>query len=123
MTNEKKRLWATCCVMLITALSVWGQSPRERWVDSTFQTLDQQGKIGQLFMTRVSSHASRDFIRDISKRISSGEIGSVIFTTGTPSRQLHLTHMLQGEANVPLLIAQDGATGLGPSLDSALVFP
>lgn len=117
------RLLLTCWLVFATVFTVSAQLTREQWIDSVFQTLGDQEKIGQLFLARTSSHANRDFIRDLTRKVSSGQLGGLIFTTGTPAKQVHLTRLLQSQASVPLLIAQDGAGGLGHLLDSALAFP
>jgi beta-N-acetylhexosaminidase len=114
-----------CCGWLITlsSLAVLGQSEKEKWVDSVFHTLSINEKLGQMFLTRISSHMQPHILKTIEKRIESHHLGGVIFTSGSVGRQARLTNRLQADAKIPLLISQDASSGLGHLLDSALAFP
>jgi CubicO group peptidase (beta-lactamase class C family)/beta-glucosidase-like glycosyl hydrolase len=105
------------------SLAVYGQGDKEKWVDSVFQTLSLNEKLGQLFFTRVSSHVQPEIREIIEKRIESNKLGGVIFTTGSVEAQARFTNRLQREAQVPLLISQDLSSGIGQLLDSAVTFP
>ena len=121
----RKKREVLCCamLMLLASLGVIAQDKKQKWVDSVFQTLNQNERIGQLLVTRISSHVQADFQKDIQRQASSGHFGGIVFTTGTASKQLRLTRQLQGAAKVPLLISQDASAGLGHLLDSALDYP
>lgn len=105
------------------AIAATAQDARQKWVDSVFQTLNENEKIGQLFLARISSHSDDDLIRSFEKKVEAGDLGGVIYTTGSPWKQARLTNRLQQEAKVPLLISLDAAAGLGTLLDSAISFP
>lgn len=112
------------CGVLVLAYSITcAQAEKQKWVDSVFHTLDQDEKIGQLFLTRLSSHAGPERIREIEKSISAGESGGIVFTTGSIAAQARATNTFQSKAKVPLMIAQDESYGLGTLLDSAWSFP
>ena len=121
--NGKNNVFWYCLLILVTSLAANGQPGKQRWVDSVFQTLNENDKIGQIFFSRFSSHADEDFVRNVARKIETGDLGGVIFTTGTPSRQASITNRLQDKAKVPLLISLDASAGLGYLLDSALTFP
>lgn len=109
--------------MLFTCLAAVGQTKKQIWVDSVFQTLNENEKIGQLFVVRLSSHVPTDIIHDIEKKVEAGMVGGILFTSGSPGKQGHITNRLQENSPVPLLIAQDASAGLGYLLDSTLTFP
>ena len=113
------------CVVVLLFTSMWAaaQMPREKWVDSVFQTLNQNEKIGQLFFARFSSHIPSELIGSIEKQVASGDLGGVVFTAGSLGRQARITNALQQNAKIPLLISQDASAGLGHLLDSAMTFP
>lgn len=118
----KKVLW--CGLLIIFgSLTAVGQANKEKWVDSVFHTLSLNEKIGQMFMTRISSHVEPDILKTIEKKIESHHIGGVIFTTGSAGRQARITNRIQSNVSIPLLISQDASAGLGHLLDSALTFP
>jgi CubicO group peptidase (beta-lactamase class C family)/beta-glucosidase-like glycosyl hydrolase len=110
-------------VTIFCTLAAYGQTDREKWVDSVFQTLSLNEKLGQLFITRVSSHVPPEIREIVEKRIESDNLGGLIFTTGSVEAQARFTNILQERAKVPLLISQDLSSGPGHLLDSAISFP
>lgn len=122
MTGRKIVVWPIL-LLLAATLTVTAQDQREKWVDSVFRTLNQNEKIGQMLFARFSSYAPDEAVRNIEKKVSSAQLGGLIFTSGSPYRQGLITNRLQDEAAVPLLISLDGSGGLGQLLDSAMVFP
>lgn len=109
--------------MLLFPMAAMAQPAREQWVDSVFHTLNENEKIGQMFVARFSSHGNDDLVRSLEKKVEAGDLGGIIFTTGSPWKQAHITNRLQQETKVPLLISQDASAGLGALLDSAISFP
>ncbi|GAB3980583.1 glycoside hydrolase family 3 N-terminal domain-containing protein [Spirosoma terrae] len=95
----------------------------QRWVDSVFQTLTAEQKIGQFFMVATFSNRHENHYQYISHLIQSNHIGGLIFFQGGPYRQAALTNRYQALSKVPLLIGIDGEWGLGMRLDSAMDFP
>lgn len=94
-----------------------------RWVDSVFQTLTPEQKVGQLFMVAAFSNRHENHYQYIDHLIQSNHIGGIIFFQGGPYRQAILTNRYQAESKVPLLIGIDGEWGLAMRLDSAMDFP
>jgi len=103
--------------------SVYCQSVRSRWVDSVFNTLDAEDKIGQLMMIPVYSNGNADHLEEIENEIKDHHVGGIIFMQGGPVRQAKLTNRLQTLSSIPLLIGQDAEWGLGMMLDSTISFP
>jgi beta-N-acetylhexosaminidase len=99
----------------------FAQSARTQWVDSVFQKLNSNEKIGQLFLVPVSNETDDNTINEIENLIKSHEIGGLIFKNMPASRQAALANHFQNIANVPLLIAAEG--NLTAVLDSAMNFP
>ena len=109
MNGRKKIFWCGLLILL-TSLAATAQPGKQKWIDSVFQTMNENEKIGQLFFSRLSSHSEGDLIRDLARKAESGEVGGVIFTTGTPRKQASITNRLQAEARIPLLVSQDGSS-------------
>lgn len=95
----------------------------EQWVDSVFQTMTPDEKIGQFFMVAAFSNHSESHRVYIEHLIQSYHIGGVIFFQGGPHRQAVLTNRYQGLSKIPLLVGIDGEWGLGMRLDSTMEFP
>lgn len=98
-------------------------NPRTKWVDSVYNELNPEERIGQLFMVAAYS-GGKNYNQDaILKLLENHQIGGLIFMQGGPVRQALLTNKYQQIAQVPLLISMDAEWGLGMRLDSVINFP
>ena len=95
----------------------------QHWVDSVFQSLTPEQKVGQFFMVATFSNRHENHYQYIDHLIQTSHIGGLIFFQGGPNRQAILTNRYQAQAKVPLLIGIDGEWGLGMRLDSTMDFP
>lgn len=93
------------------------------WVDSIYNKMSVQEKIGQLFM--ISAYSNRDSLHtnEVNKLIQDYKVGGLIFFQGGPVRQAKLTNLYQSKAKVPLFIGIDAEWGLGMRLDSTYTYP
>ncbi|MCZ6899488.1 MAG: glycosyl hydrolase, partial [Bacteroidetes bacterium] len=98
-------------------------SLQKEWVDSVFNSLTPDQKIGQLFMVAAYSNKNESYYQDLEALIKNFHVGGLVFFQGGPVIQAHLTNRLQRLAKVPLMIAMDGEWGLGMRLDSTISFP
>lgn len=96
---------------------------QQRWVDSIYQKMSLDEKIGQLFMVQAFSSKSEQENAHLQQLVKKYGIGGIIFSKGGPVRQAKLTNKLQAQAQVPLLIAMDAEWGLAMRLDSVYAFP
>ncbi|WP_181305784.1 glycoside hydrolase family 3 N-terminal domain-containing protein [Rufibacter sp. XAAS-G3-1] len=94
----------------------------QRWVDSVYQTLTPDQRLGQLFMVAAYSNKPQSHIRGIENLITQYGIGGVMFMQGGPVRQAKLTNRYQSISKVPLLVAIDAEWGLDMRLDSSMHF-
>jgi beta-glucosidase-like glycosyl hydrolase/CubicO group peptidase (beta-lactamase class C family) len=94
------------------------------WVDSLFNTLSPDEKIGQLFMIRAHSDKGPEHILEVERQIKQFHVGGLCFFQGTPLRQAELTNNYQSLSRVPLMVAIDAEWGLGMRhKDAAISFP
>jgi len=84
-----------------------------KWADSVYQQMNEDQRIGQLFMIRAHSNKGINHEKQISKYIKEYQVGGLCFFQGTPEKQGRLTNKYQKESKIPLLIATDGEWGLG----------
>lgn len=96
---------------------------QKQWVDSVYNALSFEERIGQLFMVAAYSGGSKQNQAAIEQLISKHQIGGLIFMQGGPVRQALLCNRYQKLAQVPLLIAMDAEWGLGMRLDSVTNYP
>lgn len=97
-----------------------GQS---RWVDSLYNQMSLEQRLGQLFMVAAYSNKNEAHARSIDSLIINQKIGGVIFFQGGPMRQARLTNRFQSKAKVPLFVGIDAEWGLAMRLDSTYAFP
>ncbi len=96
---------------------------QKKWVDSVYNQLSFDEKLGQLFMVAAFSNKDTVHTNAIDKLIIERKIGGLIFMQGGPVRQARLTNRYQSESKVPLFIGIDAEWGLAMRLDSVNRFP
>ncbi|NPD83783.1 serine hydrolase [Lentimicrobium sp. L6] len=115
--------------LLILALSLFSiilsysqTTPKQQWVDSVYQSLNNSERFGQLLMIRANQESNK-YIKSIDQYIKDYSIGGVCFFAGYPGEQLQQTEEWQRIAKIPLLIGIDGEWGLGMRLKETISYP
>jgi hypothetical protein len=90
------------------------------WVDSVFNSLSLEEKVGQLFMPIVEPDI--DWKDRTAKYINEQKVGGLLFSSGTMPSQARLTNYAQSITKTPLLISVDGEWGLSMRLKDAPKF-
>ena len=108
---------------LYPLLSEKDQTNQKKWVDSIYNSMSIQEKVGQLFMVDVFSKDSKDKTDLINSLIKDYYIGGIIFSKGGPVRQAKLSNQYQKISKTPLLMAMDAEWGLAMRLDSTYAYP
>ena len=96
---------------------------QEVWVDSIYNTLSIDQKIGQLFTIWVATKQGDDKMNEVSSIIEKNHLGGLIFSLGNIKDQAKYTNIFQSISKVPLLIGMDAEWGIGMRLDDAFSFP
>ncbi|WP_053991152.1 glycoside hydrolase family 3 N-terminal domain-containing protein [Mangrovimonas sp. TPBH4] len=96
---------------------------QQKWVDSIYNKMTLEEKLGQLFMVQVFSSQDAKTREKIENLISEHHIGGIIYSKGGPVRQARLNNELQALSKVPMLIGMDAEWGLSMRLDSTYAFP
>ena len=96
---------------------------QQKWVDSVFNTLSVDQKIGQLFTPMVFSRKDTTHYQEIKTLIEKYHIGGIIFSQGGPVKQTQWLNAFQSISKVPLLISMDAEWGVAMRLDSVVAFP
>ncbi len=100
------------------------ESAAERkWVDSIYNKLSFDERVGQLFMVAAYSNKDMEHVKSIDKLVTDYKVGGLIFFQGGPVRQAKLTNRYQAESEVPLFIGIDAEWGLSMRLDSTYRYP
>lgn len=90
----------------------------QQWVDSIFQTMTPDERLGQLFWLRAQSDWSGENIDLLARQIRQYHPGGLCFFNpsgkGTPEKQVEITNRYQAlSPQVPLLISIDAEWGIG----------
>ena len=96
---------------------------QEAWVDSVYNQLSFDEKVGQLFMVAAYSNKDEAHNKSIDKLVEENKIGGLIFFQGGPVRQAKLTNRYQSKSKVPMFIGIDAEWGLSMRLDSTYRYP
>lgn len=115
-------------VLLLIASSAFGQSKvnvtrQTQWVDSVYNKLSVEERIGQLFMVAAYSNKNEAHVQSLEKLVQEQHIGGLIFFQGGPVKQAEMTNRLQALSSVPMLVGIDGEWGLSMRLDDTYRFP
>ncbi|EHO10534.1 hypothetical protein HMPREF9714_01498 [Myroides odoratimimus CCUG 12901] len=115
-------------VLLLVASSAFGQvkfnqARQKQWVDSVYNTLNLEERIGQLFMVAAYSNKNEAHVQSLEKLVQEQHIGGLIFFQGGPVRQAEMTNRLQTLSRVPMLVGIDGEWGLSMRLEDTYRFP
>jgi beta-N-acetylhexosaminidase len=93
------------------------------WVDSVYNQMSFDQRVGQLFMVSAFSNKDSLHVKSIENLISCYHIGGLLFLQGGPGRQAKLTNRYQKMSKVPMFIGIDAEWGLAMRLDSINRFP
>ena len=96
---------------------------QEIWVDSIYNKMSLDQKVGQLFMPMVFSRKDSTHYISSLKLIKKYHIGGVIFSLGSPYKQTKWLNSFQKNSKTPLLVGMDAEWGVSMRLDSVMSFP
>ncbi|MCM8570071.1 serine hydrolase [Gramella jeungdoensis] len=132
MKLKQPQRFYTFLLFLLISLSGIGQNTnpllvdnypaQKQWVDSIYDSMSLERKVGQLFMASIWSQNDNE-ADTIRKLIKEHHIGGLIFSKGGPVKQAKLTNEFQEMSEVPLLVGMDAEWGLAMRLDSTFALP
>lgn len=99
------------------------ENKQVKWVDSIYNSLSFEEKVGQLFMIAAYSNKKEEHAKEIDNLVEKYKIGGLIFFQGGPNRQAKLTNRFQSKSKVPMLIGIDAEWGLSMRIDSTVRYP
>ena len=120
-----KKIWISflCLPFTVFAQPRHQVPSAEKWVDSVYNQMSFNEKVGQLFMVAAYSNRDAKHVQELSDLVQKQNIGGVIFFQGGPGRQAKITNTLQAVSKVPLFVGIDAEWGLGMRLDSTYNYP
>lgn len=117
-------------LFLLSTLHSFSQQPpasgARRWVDSVFNSLNENQRIAQLMVVRMSAIDGKNVIfyeKEVKEAISRYNVGGICLFQGGPLKQGSLINEMQAMTKTPLLISIDAENGLGMRMDSVVSLP
>lgn len=95
----------------------------DQWVDSVFNSLTLDERIGQLIMVAAYSGKNTALNDQLIRMVKENKIGGLLAMQGTPTSHINLVNRLQKMSKTPLLVAMDAEYGLSMRLDSCIRYP
>lgn len=96
---------------------------QNHWVDSVFNSLTPEQRIGQLVWVDVPSHEDISGQVELAGLVKNYGIGGIIYFQSSPEELIRLTNYYQSVAKTPLLVAMDAEWGVAMRLPGVMPFP
>lgn len=93
------------------------------WVDSVFNKLSDEEKIGQLFFMVIAGNNTASNKKRMSSLITENKIGGILFSKISIQDHAELTNYAQNLAKIPLLVTLDGEWGLSMRIPDTTPWP
>lgn len=108
--------------MIAVCLVAFPQNDEDRWVDSVYNSMSMERRVGQLLNVRVN-YPNKDCLPEIQTLIKDYGIGGVTFFRTNSEYLLEQTNLYQSISDLPLMVAIDGEWGLGMRLNDGISYP
>ena len=108
--------------LLSMAGSVFGQNAETRWVDSVYNSLTLEQRVGQLICMRANN-PDKPYFENVAKYIKQYNIGGVCFFRNDGVKQVEQTNQWQAMAQTPLMVSIDAEWGLAMRLKNTINYP
>ena len=114
--------YLTLFVVLFVGLISFAQTDEDRWVDSVYNSLTPQQRVGQLINVRANL-PNKPYFAEIQSLIKIYNIGGVTFFRTDAAPLLKQVNEWQAMAQTPLMVGIDGEWGLGMRLNDGISYP
>ena len=109
-------------IFLFLCFVAKAQSDEDRWVDSVYNTLTVEQRVGQLINVRANL-PNKPYFAEIQELIKKYKIGGVTFFRTDAEPLLKQVNEWQSMAQTPLMVGIDGEWGLGMRLNDGISYP
>lgn len=121
ITLEEQRLLDS--IQQALQLAEENRKKEEAWVNEQFQKLDEDGKLGQLFMIGAYPSQGETDKKSVLIEIEKQQVGGIIFFKGDPTYTAQLTNAYQAKSKIPLMMSMDAEWGISMRVDSTIKYP
>lgn len=116
-----KKLYFSIIILLFCFVAK-AQSDEDRWVDSVYNSLTMEQRVGQLINVRANL-PNKVYFAEIQELIEKYNIGGVTFFRTDAEPLLRQVNQWQSLAQTPLMVGIDGEWGLGMRLNDGISYP
>lgn len=122
-------LFCSVCLLTVKAQTIPNmyrnvdQAKMNHWVDSVFDAMSYDERIGQLFMVIAEPKSDNRNMQQLLRYVNEIKIGGILFHKGNPVTQAEVTNRLQKASRVPMFVSLDGEWGLSMRLSGTTRFP
>ena len=116
-----KKFFLSVTVTLL-CLAAFSQNDEDRWIDSVYNSMSVERRIGQLLNVRAN-YPNKACLSDIQSLIEDYGIGGMTFFRTDATSLLEQANKYQSLSEVPLMVAIDGEWGLGMRLNDGISYP
>ena len=114
-------------IYLLLTLLLWcfvaaAQTEEDQWVDSVYNSLTNEQRVGQLINVRANL-PNKPYFAEVQGLIERYNIGGVTFFRTDAEPLLKQVNEWQTMAQTPLMVAIDGEWGLGMRLNDGMSYP
>ena len=109
-------------ILLFVCGAVKAQSDEDRWVDSVYNSLTAEQRVGQLINVRTNL-PNKAYFTEVQQLIEKYNIGGVTFFRTDAEPLLKQVNTWQAMAQTPLMVGIDGEWGLGMRLNDGISYP
>ncbi|QCX53599.1 glycoside hydrolase family 3 protein [Elizabethkingia sp. JS20170427COW] len=95
----------------------------EQWVDQTYQSLNDEEKLGQLFIVALYSNKGNAHVQQVRDLVNQEKIGGIILMQDNAKKEIAWVNEFQKSSKIPLLVGMDAEWGLYQRISSAHKFP
>ena len=108
--------------LMMMVQPLFAQDAESRWVDSVYQSLTLEQRVGQLICMRANQ-PDKPYYEEVGKYIQQYNIGGVCFFRNDELLQVEQTNAWQSMAQTPLMVSIDAEWGLAMRLRKAVAYP
>lgn len=95
----------------------------QKWVNSTYENLSQDEKLGQLFIVALYTNKGENHIDEVRNIVKNEKIGGLILMQDNAERHIKLLNEFQAMSKVPMLVGMDAEWGVYQRVVGAYKFP
>ena len=119
---KNKYLFSVLIGLIFSVGQLAAQDTETRWVDSVYNSLTLEQRVGQLICVRANN-PSKPFEKAVGDYITQYNIGGVCFFKADAVPQVKQTNEWQALAQTPLMVCIDGEWGLAMRVNDVMAYP